>query len=70
VERAEKDKAALEFPKSKGVNWDKRVSKWEVAFYIDRKKRRLGYYDDHVEAVAVYSNSQLANRQQTIDNIQ
>jgi hypothetical protein len=61
--RAKREKEALEIPKSKGVNWDKRTSKWEVAFYLDGEKRHLGYYDDHVEAVAVYSSSQLANRQ-------
>jgi hypothetical protein len=56
--RAEREKEALEIPKSKGVNWNKRASKWEVAFYLDGKKGHLGYFDDRVEAVAVYSSRQ------------
>jgi hypothetical protein len=54
--RAEKENAALEITKSKGVSWNKRKSKWEVAPTSDGKKGRLGYFDDHTGAVAVYSS--------------
>jgi hypothetical protein len=54
--RAKKEKAALGISKSKGVTWNKRHSKWEVGFCFDGKRRHLGYFDDHVEAVEVYSS--------------
>jgi membrane protein involved in colicin uptake len=54
--RAENEKAALEITKSKGVFLRKRTSKWEVAFWFDGKKRHLGCFDDHTEAVAVASS--------------
>jgi hypothetical protein len=54
--KKEKEKATLEIPKSNGVTWNKRNAKWKVTFCGDGKKRHFGYFDDHVEAVAVYSS--------------
>ena len=56
VSRAKKEKARLEIPKSKGVTWNKRSSKWEVIFCFDGKRRHLGYFDDRVGAVEVHSS--------------
>jgi hypothetical protein len=66
--KAEKqENAALEMqkiPKSRGVGWHKKRGKWEVAFYLDGKKRHGGYFDDHREAVAKYSSYEsMANSQ-------
>jgi hypothetical protein len=61
--RAKKEKARLEIPKSKGVTWNKRCTKWEVVGYFDGKRKHLGYFDDHVEAVEVRSSYKIANRQ-------
>jgi hypothetical protein len=56
--RAEKEKqGALEITKRRGVAiWHKRDFKWMVDFGFNGKERYLGYFDDHTEAVAVYSS--------------
>jgi hypothetical protein len=54
--RAEKEKAALEITKSKGVIWKNSRSKWVVATMFNGNPGRLGCFDDHTGAVAVYSS--------------
>jgi hypothetical protein len=54
-EKVALDLAALKVPKSKGVYWDRRRSRWRVQLSAHGKQWHLGAgIDDHTKAVALH----------------
>ena len=43
----------------KGVNWHRRVSKWQTSIRVDGKLRHLGYFIDEIEAAKMYNKAAL-----------
>jgi hypothetical protein len=58
--------AALEVPKSKGVGWDRKRSKWQVQVAAHGKiwhLERFGF-DDHTEAIALYERDKSKTKEE------
>ena len=43
----------------KGVSWNKRRNKWEVYINVNKKRIKLGYYDDLEEAIKVRKEAEI-----------
>jgi len=44
-------------PKYKGVRYHKTYKKWYVVLYNNRRKIRIGYFDDEIEAAKAYDET-------------